>query len=271
MRYGIISDIHSNLEALDAVLSVFAERDIDEYLSTGDLVGYGADPEACVKKVRELGTTVVAGNHDWAVADRLSLDYFNPYAREAIYWTQERLPDSDIRYLHDLPLTREVGGDTTLVHGTLYGPENFDYLLTSYDAHLSFQLMKTSLCLVGHSHVPITFILDGTVTFSFDQRTDLKGVEKAIINPGSVGQPLGGVEAVDWLHQVEGGADHVGLRRRGDQPRMRHVRVRDRAKHPRLAPHGLVAVLAQVRGRAAQDEIATAPSEAQQDVLGAAR
>jgi len=151
-------------------------------------VGYGADPEKCVKRVRDLGTTVVAGNHDWAVADRLSLDYFNPYAREAIYWTQERLGDGDIRWLHDLPLIHEVG-DITLVHGTLYGPENFDYLLTSYDAHLSFQLMRTPLCLVGHSHVPITFILDGTVTFSFDQRTDLCGVEKAIINPGSVGQP----------------------------------------------------------------------------------
>ncbi|MHC4473423.1 MAG: metallophosphoesterase family protein [Planctomycetota bacterium] len=188
MRYGIIADIHSNLEALQAVLAALAEERIDVYLSTGDLVGYGADPAECIRITRELDATVVAGNHDWAVASRLSLDYFNPYAREAIYWTQERLADTDIRYLNDLPLIQEVD-EITLVHGTLYGPENFDYLLTSYDAHLSFQLLKTKLCLVGHSHVPITFTMNGTVSFSFDLRTDLSEVSKAIVNPGSVGQP----------------------------------------------------------------------------------
>jgi predicted phosphodiesterase len=188
LRYGIIADIHSNLEALQAVLAALAEERIDVYLSTGDLVGYGADPAECIRITRELDATVVAGNHDWAVASRLSLDYFNPYAREAIYWTQERLADTDIRYLNDLPLIQEVD-EITLVHGTLYGPENFDYLLTSYDAHLSFQLLKTKLCLVGHSHVPITFTMNGTVSFSFDLRTDLSEVSKAIVNPGSVGQP----------------------------------------------------------------------------------
>jgi len=188
LRYAIIADIHSNLEALEAVLSVLEDRQIDAYLSTGDIVGYGADPVACLKRVRELDTTVVAGNHDWAVANRLSLDYFNAYAREAIYWTQERLEESDIRYLENLELTRRVG-DVTLVHGTLYNPDNFDYLLTSYDAHLSFQVQETKLCVVGHSHVPITFVLDGTVTFSFDAETDLGPVDRAIVNPGSVGQP----------------------------------------------------------------------------------
>jgi predicted phosphodiesterase len=188
LRYGIISDIHSNLEALQAVLAELEKERIDAYLSTGDIVGYGADPEDCIRITRDLGTTVVAGNHDWAVASRLSLDYFNPYAREAIYWTQERLSGADTKYLNDLPLLLEVE-DVTLVHGTLYGPENFDYLLTSYDAHLSFQLLKTRLCLVGHSHVPITFTMNGTVSFSFDLETDLSSIQKAIANPGSVGQP----------------------------------------------------------------------------------
>ena len=188
MRYGIIADIHSNLEALEAVLGVLEERGVDSYLSTGDIVGYGADPKACLDRIRELGTLVTAGNHDWAVSNRLSLDYFNAYAREAIYWTQERLPEADIRYLDELPLVRKVD-DITLVHGTLYSPENFDYLLTSYDAHLSFQLQETPLCLVGHSHVPITFLLDGTVTFTLDEEIDLEGVDRAIVNPGSVGQP----------------------------------------------------------------------------------
>ena len=188
MRYGIIADIHANLEALQAVLQRLEERRVDAYLSTGDIVGYGADPKACLDRIRDLGTIVTAGNHDWAVSSRLSLDYFNAYAREAIYWTQERLTESDIRYLDDLPLKKTVG-EITLVHGTLYNPENFDYLLTSYDAHLSFQIQETPLCLVGHSHVPISFLLDGTVTFTLDNQIDLNGVERAIVNPGSVGQP----------------------------------------------------------------------------------
>jgi diadenosine tetraphosphatase ApaH/serine/threonine PP2A family protein phosphatase len=188
LRYGIIADIHSNLEALDAVLSALEKRRIDAYLSTGDIVGYGADPVACIDKIRELGTRVVGGNHDWAAAGHLSLDYFNAYAREAIYWTQERLSPAHMQYLKDLTL-KEVVDDITLVHGTLYEPENFDYLLTSYDAHLCFKLQETKLCLVGHSHVPITFVMDGTVSYLFETELDLSEVSKAIVNPGSVGQP----------------------------------------------------------------------------------
>jgi predicted phosphodiesterase len=188
LRYGIIADIHANLEALEAVLATLEERGVDAYLSMGDIVGYGADPTACIDRIRELGTKVVAGNHDWAAANRLSLDYFNPYAREAIYWTQERLTPDHLKYLQELDLTLEEG-EITLVHGTLYDPENFDYLLTAYDAHLSLQLQTTKLCLVGHSHVPITFLLDGSVSYSFDSEIDIAGIEKAIVNPGSVGQP----------------------------------------------------------------------------------
>jgi predicted phosphodiesterase len=188
LKYGIIADIHSNLEALEAVLAACEEQSVDAYLSTGDIVGYGANPCECIDRIVELDTLVTAGNHDWAAAERLSLDYFNPYAREAIYWTQERLTKAQMQYLHDLNLI-EMVEDVTLVHGTLYDPENFDYLLTAYDAHLSLQMLETRLCLVGHSHVPITFLLDGSVSYSFDTEIDLNGLTKAIVNPGSVGQP----------------------------------------------------------------------------------
>lgn len=188
MRYGIVADIHSNLEALEAVLAACEERKVDAYLSTGDIVGYGANPSECIDRIRDLNTLVTAGNHDWAAANRLSLDYFNPYAREAIYWTQERLSKAQFQYLHDLNLIETVGS-VTIVHGTLYDPENFDYLLTAYDAHLSLQLQDTQLCLVGHSHVPITFLLDGSVSYSFDAEVDISDIDKAIVNPGSVGQP----------------------------------------------------------------------------------
>jgi diadenosine tetraphosphatase ApaH/serine/threonine PP2A family protein phosphatase len=188
VRYGIIADIHSNLEALDAVLSAMKERGVEAYLSVGDIVGYGADPAPCIDRIRALGTTVVAGNHDWAAAGRLSLDYFNDYAREAIYRTQEMLGADHLKYLADLPPTAQVG-DVTLVHGTLCDPVSFDYLLTAYDAHLCFQAQESRLCLVGHSHVPMAFVLEGTVNYCFDNTVKLTAAEKAIVNPGSVGQP----------------------------------------------------------------------------------
>ncbi len=188
MRFGIIGDIHSNLEALEASISALAERGVDRYLCTGDIVGYGADPAACLARLRELDATVVAGNHDWAAANRLSLEYFNEYARAAIFWTQDQLSPADLRFLADLPPTAVVE-DVTIVHGTLFDPPSFDYLLTAYDAHLSFQVQQTRLCLVGHSHVPMAFLFDGTVNYSFDNRVELTPLRKAIVNPGSVGQP----------------------------------------------------------------------------------
>lgn len=191
MRYAIISDIHSNLEALDAVLGSLEGERIDGYLSTGDIVGYGADPEACVAKIRALEPAIVAGNHDWAVAGRLSLDFFNAYAREAIEWTRTRLGPDDMKWLGSLPLVRKTG-DVTLVHATLNAPDNFDYLLTAYDAFLSLEVLETPVCFVGHSHVPVTFADNGRVTFSFASEFDLAAVRKAIVNAGSVGQPRDG-------------------------------------------------------------------------------
>jgi diadenosine tetraphosphatase ApaH/serine/threonine PP2A family protein phosphatase len=191
VRYGIVSDIHSNLEALEAVLESLRGENIDAYLSTGDIVGYGADPEACVARIRELDPHIVAGNHDWAVAGRLSLDFFNSYAREAIEWTRGRLDRGALAWLGALRLVKKVG-KVTLVHATLDCPENFDYLLTAYDAFKSLEVLETPVCFVGHSHIPVTFAENGKVTFSFAADFDLSLVRKAIVNAGSVGQPRDG-------------------------------------------------------------------------------
>jgi diadenosine tetraphosphatase ApaH/serine/threonine PP2A family protein phosphatase len=188
VRYGIVADIHANLEALDAVLAALSDRRVDVYLSVGDVVGYGADPAACIDRLQALGTRGVAGNHDWAAAGRLSLDYFNDYAREAISLTREMLGPEHLKLLAELPLT-EIVGDVTLAHGTLYDPVNFDYLLTPYDAHLCFGAQTTPICFVGHSHVPMAFILEGTVNYSASSTIELGSAEMAIVNPGSVGQP----------------------------------------------------------------------------------
>ncbi|MCG3134300.1 MAG: hypothetical protein HMLKMBBP_01594 [Planctomycetes bacterium] len=185
----MIADIHSNLEALEAVMAALSKARIDRYVCVGDVVGYGADPEACIRIVRETCDIVIAGNHDWAVANRLSMEFFNAYARDAIVWTRTRITADDTAWLRDLPLTADIDHHATLAHATLHNPAAFDYLLTSYDAHLSMNVLERPLCFVGHSHIPITFMERGGLGFTFADIIDLAAVEKAIINPGSVGQP----------------------------------------------------------------------------------
>ena len=189
MRIAVIADIHSNLEALEAVLDALSRARIDRYVCVGDVVGYGADPKACIDRVRDLCEVVVAGNHDWAVANRLSMEFFNAYARHAIHWTRDQIQPDDTRWLHDLPLQADVDGLFALVHATLHNPAAFDYLLTSYDAHLSMAVLERPLCFVGHSHIPITFTERDGLGFTFADTIDLTKVKKAIVNPGSVGQP----------------------------------------------------------------------------------
>lgn len=189
MRIAVIADIHSNLEALEAVLGALSRSRIDRTVCVGDVVGYGADPKPCIDRVRETCDIVVAGNHDWAVAGRLSMEFFNTYARDAIVWTRLQLQPNDLRWLNDLPLQADVHGLATLVHATLHNPAAFDYLLTSYDAHLSMAVLDHPLCFVGHSHIPITFTERDGLGFTFADTIDLTKVKKAIVNPGSVGQP----------------------------------------------------------------------------------
>jgi diadenosine tetraphosphatase ApaH/serine/threonine PP2A family protein phosphatase len=189
VRYAILGDVHSNLEALEAVLAALQRERIDHYVCVGDVVGYGADPKACLDRIRELCDVIVAGNHDWAVAGTLSMEFFNEYAKAAIHWTRTQLADDDIAWLRDLPLQADVDRKTLLVHSTVHDPAAFDYLLTSYDAHLSMRVLKKPLCFVGHSHIPITFMERGGLGFTFADTIDLTRVEKVIVNPGSVGQP----------------------------------------------------------------------------------
>jgi diadenosine tetraphosphatase ApaH/serine/threonine PP2A family protein phosphatase len=189
LRYAILADIHSNLEALNAVLEALADKRVDRHICAGDVVGYGADPKACLDKIRELCPTVVAGNHDWAVADRLSMEFFNPYARKAILWTREQLEPGDVEWLGDLELEADINADSMIVHSTIHDPAAFDYLLSSYDAYLSMKALRKPLCFVGHSHIPITFLERGGLGFTFAERIDLTKTTKAIVNPGSVGQP----------------------------------------------------------------------------------
>lgn len=190
MRYAVLGDIHANLEALEAVLDTLSGHEVDAYLMVGDVVGYGADPRACIQILRDLRATVVAGNHDWAAIGKLDTAYFNPYARAAIDWTRDQLSIEDRSFLEDLPLVQRVEDEITLVHATLDQPEVFDYILSYYDAQRSLRSMQTRTCFVGHSHVPVAFLVqNGVLTPSDATAFSLKGAQRALINVGSIGQP----------------------------------------------------------------------------------
>ncbi|MFN0057539.1 MAG: metallophosphoesterase family protein [Planctomycetota bacterium] len=188
MRYAIISDIHGNREALDAVLDHISKLSCDQVFCLGDIVGYGAEPGYCVDKVRETCEAVVAGNHDYAVLGRINIEYFNPHARHATLWTRAKLSDDQTKFLEALPL-KVVRDSCTLVHGSLDSPELFDYIQTSYDAFLTMEHLTNRVCFIGHSHVPIFFLLNEVITYSLEPNVNLTNFRKAIVNVGSVGQP----------------------------------------------------------------------------------
>jgi diadenosine tetraphosphatase ApaH/serine/threonine PP2A family protein phosphatase len=151
VRYAVLSDIHANLEALQAVLAD-AEPRSDATVCLGDLVGYGADPVACIEIVAQRAQAIVSGNHEHAVAGLIDLDWFNVHARAAAEWTRARLDDDHRRYLSSLPLVAEVG-DATLVHASPDRPDEWEYLLTAQDGFDAFGAFATRLCFVGHSHL----------------------------------------------------------------------------------------------------------------------
>lgn len=212
MVYGLISDIHGSLEALEAVLAEL--KDCDTFLCLGDVVGYGPDPEACIDRVRELpGLVCIAGNHDLAVVDRFDVMLFNEYARAAVFWTQRQLSAEHISYLDSLPL-RARAGEAELVHGSL--PNEMNYITTTWEAVSCFEAMAGDLCFVGHTHVAEYYwqrdrsglaeqkalLLGGTVS--------LEDGLRYIVNPGGVGQPRDGNSAASCgLYNTESRAVEV--------------------------------------------------------------
>ena len=192
MRYALFADIHSNLEACQAVLEAIKKEKIDEFVCAGDIVGYGADPGECISLIRSISPVIVSGNHDWSIAGKFDIACFNIYAKEAILWTRENLTQVDKDYLGCLGLIQSK--DTfILVHGSLDQPEEFRYILDVQTAEPSFRLLEKEILFVAHSHIPfvlgmkqekVRYLSPGPLTLSKE--------EKYIINVGSVGQPRDG-------------------------------------------------------------------------------
>ena len=189
--YGVLGDIHSNLSALETALAAMDEAGVDQVVSVGDVVGYGAAPAECIRLLRERGAIVVLGNHDAAVTGLLDDVHFNPYARAAVAWTRSALDRMELEWLESLPLTASTD-HIEVAHGTLHRPELFNYILSLTDADPSLDAMQRPVCFVGHSHIPITVMryrdTPGTA-YSYDPELDLSETTRALINVGSVGQP----------------------------------------------------------------------------------
>jgi predicted phosphodiesterase len=193
MRYGILSDIHSNLEALEAVIAAYKDESIERYFCLGDVVGYAANPGECIKEVKALHSIMVAGNHDWAAVNLSSAECFNPQAAQAVFWTRSNLDDKNKSFLKSQELVYQ-NEDLVLAHGTLDHPQDFNYMADGFIAGESFKLMRGNICFVGHTHVPGVFIQDkdGCIHYNESDYCQLKEDNKYIVNAGSVGQPRDG-------------------------------------------------------------------------------
>lgn len=198
MKYLVLSDIHSNLEALTAVLRRVRRKRFDKTIILGDLVGYGADPNPIVDQVRRLKRTVIIrGNHDKVCSGLESGEMFNRVALESARWTEKMLLPRHRRWLAELPKGPvEVDADCCISHGT---PLDEDaYIFGEIEALNMFQYFKTPVCFFGHSHFPVLFGLDEesltthvpTATDRF--RVKLRENTRYLINPGSIGQPRDG-------------------------------------------------------------------------------
>jgi predicted phosphodiesterase len=156
VRCLLISDIHANRPALEAVLKDAGSFDVMWCL--GDLVGYGPDPNECVERIWDYEHVCLAGNHDWAALGRLDLNNFNLDARLANAWTGEELTPASREYLETLPERVEVG-EFCLVHGSPREPI-WEYVLDTSLAAINLRHFSTPFCLVGHTHIPIIFVFD---------------------------------------------------------------------------------------------------------------
>lgn len=190
MRVLVISDIHSNLPALESVLNIAGK--VGAVWCLGDVIGYGPNPNECIERLRDLPNLIcLLGNHDAAALGRIDSESFNDEARQSLHWTRAILKPGNRKWLEERPEMVETHG-ITLAHGSPRNPV-WEYILDQYTARLNFKAFKTSYCLVGHTHIPISFHMPPrarTLHFTFPPVGEsYTPLPRAILNPGSVGQP----------------------------------------------------------------------------------
>jgi predicted phosphodiesterase len=193
MRIGILSDIHGNLEALEAVVGVLRDKGVTRFVCCGDVVGYGPDPDLCVEVVRRLRCTCVAGNHDYGVVGNAPLEGFNSAAADALLWTRSRLTESNRSYLADLPLSLE-DGLLRFVHSSPSAPDSWKYVLTVRQAGAEMEECTSTVCAIGHTHqqMAVECLPSRQARRLCDDYFAIRPNAKYLINAGSVGQPRDG-------------------------------------------------------------------------------
>jgi len=198
MRIAVVSDIHSNLPALEAVVASLG--DVDRLWILGDIVGYGAEPDGVVERLRDNDAVAVRGNHDHVATGAEGADWFNVTARSAIEWTADTISPSTRGWLSDLPIRREEQG-FTLVHGSPRDPL-WEYIDDPAVAGAVMPAMTTAWGLFGHTHRPRAFVEDNAAIGEIrvtDGTTLALGESRVLLNPGSVGQPRDGDPRAAYL------------------------------------------------------------------------
>jgi predicted phosphodiesterase len=238
VRYAVFSDVHANLEALQAILEDAKTYQATQYICLGDIVGYNANPHECVEIVQQLDCPTVKGNHDELASMDDDLSGIDRSVVKAITWAHERLTASDKLWLSNLKLTRQVG-DFTIVHTTLDAPHKWGYVFNELDAAASFNFQHTQLCFFGHTHSPRAYVRGASVRALPLEILRLQRGKKYLVNVGSVGQPRDG----DWraayclytpaTHEVELRRVEYVPRRPDDRPPGGEAAI---GKRPRFGP-----------------------------------
>jgi len=205
MKYAIISDLHANLEALEAVLADMQPH-ADAVICLGDIVGYNANPNECLELVQNVCDVVIAGNHDQAACDLRLYDDFSEYAKEAMHWTREQLTPAWKQYLCSLPNTATFGGCWLAAHGSPRDTDEYLFHELHFQeafAYLSEYTPEVRGCFIGHTHLPMIWECTQAGLVRPAELTSLRvalhPMRRYIINPGSVGQPRYGSPEASYI------------------------------------------------------------------------
>lgn len=190
MIIALISDIHANLSALDAVLEKISAEKITTVYCLGDVVGYGPEPSACLKRVTDTCDIILMGNHEYHVLGLVNEQTINPVARQSANWTRAQLSETDLAQLSELDMDAHLA-DIYLVHASPHTPDQWRYVISEAEAGLAFDNFDEQVCFYGHSHLPMIFSKsnEGDIHNQIGHDIDLDREKRYLINVGSVGQP----------------------------------------------------------------------------------
>ncbi len=199
MLHALVSDIHGNLEALEAVLADLARHKPASIVCLGDFVGYGASPNECIERLRPMIEHAVVGNHDLAAVGLLRLTYFNSNAAAAATWTENTLTPANRAYLAALPFSVRWR-DALLVHSSPAEPENWHYVLSPVEANAEMDAYQEAVCFIGHSHYPGVFDRhEERVRYTRAAEIQMEKGHRYLVNVASVGQPRDGDPRAAYL------------------------------------------------------------------------